>query len=70
MRVKANSLCFVGGARRRPGEVFEVPAGSKSKHFDLVGGDEKPKAEKKPSAKEPTTMSELSKTMPKGAELI
>jgi hypothetical protein len=69
MRVKANSNCFVGGARRRPGDVFEVPAGIKSKHFDPVVEAEKPKAEKKP-AKETLTLSGMGKTIPKDADLV
>lgn len=74
MRVKANTLCFVGGARRRPGQVFEVADGFQSQYCDPVEGGksvkvEKPKVEKKP-AKEPETLSELTKAMPKGADLI
>lgn len=70
MRVKANSLCFVGGARRRPGEVFEVPAGLKSKHYDPAGGAEQSKPLKKDVKPEPTTLSEIAKSAPKGDSLI
>lgn len=44
MKVRAKVLCFVGGSRRRPGDVFEWD-GPVSKHLEVVA--EPPKEEPK-----------------------
>ena len=66
-------MMFIGGVRRRQGEVFDVPSGTILKHLEVVDG-EKPKAEKpKVEKKEPRTFSEISKSMPDpkgGSDLI
>lgn len=61
MRVKATAMGFHGGFRRRVGDVFEVPDGSKAKWFvpaDDARSDDKPKGRKKAA---PETLSEITK---------
>lgn len=50
MKVKAISMGFAAGGRRRPGEVFEVPMGSKATWYTPVDepvGAEKPAPRRK-----------------------
>jgi hypothetical protein len=58
MKVIANTLGFYGGSRRRPGDVFEVPDGTKGKWF-TPADKAKPKGKAKPEDKSPETLSEL-----------
>lgn len=63
MRVKATQFGFFGGSRRRPGDVFEVPDGTKGAWFTEVskGASVEP-AEKKVSARaKPVALSQLGK---------
>lgn len=63
MRVKATATGFHGGFRRRSGDVFEVPDGSRSKWFvpaDDAKADDKPRGRGKKAA--PETLSEITKT--------
>lgn len=60
--VKTDAMCFFGGRRYRPGDVFELPEGaSMASYLTVVGKAEakavKPKA--KVASKEPSTFSEL-----------
>lgn len=64
MRVKATQFGFFGGSRRRPGDVFEVPDGTKGAWFTEVpvkGASVEP-AEKKVSARaKPVALSQIGK---------
>lgn len=64
MKVKATQFGFFGGSRRRPGDEFEVPQGTKASWFAEVpvkGASAEP-AEKKVSAKaKPIALSQIGK---------
>lgn len=64
MKVKATQVGFFGGVRRRPGDEFEVPQGTKGSWFAEVpqkGASVEP-AEKKVSAKaKPVALSQIGK---------
>lgn len=50
MRVRAKVMGFAAGGRRRPGDVFDVPEGTKGSWFEPVDvpvGAEKPKQRRK-----------------------
>ena len=75
MKVRAISMGFHGGARRRAGEVFEIEDGAKGSWFEPVEAAEpvKPKPKAKAKGGEPTTFSEIARTdseaqAPKGAD--
>ena len=58
MKVRATKLGFHDGAMRHPGQVFEVPEGTKGKWF--VSADTPlPPEEDKPKSDEPSTLAEL-----------
>ena len=63
MKVQALDMGFFGGARRRPGDTFEVPDGTKAKWFTPVAEVKAPKAPPKPV---PVALSQLGKEPPKG----
>lgn len=75
-RVKALSAGFYGGARRRPGQVFELAEGDKpGSWMEVVSVKEEPAKPKAQKAKGegPSTFSEMTKQeakalIPKGAE--
>lgn len=75
MKVKALTDGFFGGARRRAGQIFEVPNGTKGKWFEPVKASE-PAVEDKPAKKKgdkstPETLSELAKSAtPQELEVI
>ena len=70
MKVRCIKECFVGGSRRRPGDVFEVPDRLRSQC--LVPADQVFQAQEPQKAKgPPRTFSEITKTdgmasLPKG----
>ncbi len=63
MEVQALSMGFFDGARRRPGDRFEVPDGTKAKWFMPVG---QVKAAKAPPKQAPVALSQVGKEPPKG----
>jgi hypothetical protein len=63
MRVRALQMGFFGGARRRVGDVFDVPDGTKAKWFALEG-EVKPPA--KPQKQAPVALSQIGKEPSKG----
>lgn len=62
MQVRALQAGFFGG-RRRAGDVFEVPEGTKGKWFAPVGETKAPAAAK-PAKQEPKALSQLGKNQP------
>jgi len=76
MKVKAITEGFYAGARRRAGQVFDVPKGTKGKWFEPVVEsqpapvDDKT-AKRKSDKSVPETLSELAKTAtPQELEVI
>ena len=64
MQVRALAFGFFGG-RRRPGDVFDVPEGTKGTWFAPVTASEaKAPAGKKPAAPQPQALSQLGKNAP------
>jgi len=75
-KVKALANGFYDGARRRPGDIFVLRSGhTPGAWMEVIGEAVEPKVEKfkgkKEPAKEPTTLSEVSKSLPTppGADL-
>lgn len=73
--VKTTAMCFVGGTRYRPGDIFELPEGMKvASWMNVQGSAEKPKVAAKKKAtksenKEPETFSELTKRDAEGFDI-
>jgi hypothetical protein len=63
MLVRALQLGFWGNTRRRAGEVFEVPDGTKAKWF---APESETKAPERPKRTAPVALSQLGKELPKG----
>lgn len=59
MQVRALQAGFFGGARRRQGDVFDVPDDAKAKWFAPVGETKAPAT--KPAKQEPKALSQVGK---------
>lgn len=59
MRVIAKAMGFYGGIRRREGQVFEVPEGTKGSWFEPVGGQPAKAKPRKEVPASPDTLSAM-----------
>jgi hypothetical protein len=66
VEVVATDTGFFGGNRRRSGDRFTVPAGTKSSWFKPVGEVDAEHGGEAPVDEQPKTLSQMAKTKPKG----
>jgi hypothetical protein len=62
MKVKANTICFIGGSLRQVGDVFDVPEGTKDYHLDPIKAHE-PDVEKPKEKRETLTLRQAQKNL-------